>query len=125
QYLERLGAEVRPPRWRAPNAQEMDLSLEIGTAYNEIARIQGVPGQSNLGQFGPAKESLAKARGFVEPVLTTADVVRRRQALLKSADIAHDSMILAQTERREREALEFAGQTIRDLESVQLGTAPL
>jgi tetratricopeptide (TPR) repeat protein len=124
QYLERLGAEAQPPRWRAPNAQEMDLSLEIGAAYQEIARIQGVPGQSNLGQFGPAKESLAKARGFVEPILATADASRRRQALLRSAELAHDSMILAQTEKRERDGLEFAGQAIRHLESLQLEAPP-
>jgi tetratricopeptide (TPR) repeat protein len=125
QYLERLGAEARPPRWRGPNAQEMDLSLEIGAAYLEVARIQGVPGQSNLGQFGPAKETLAKARGFVDPILSTADVSRRRQALIKSAEIAHDSMILAQTERRDGDALDLARQAIQHLESLQMEVVPL
>jgi tRNA A-37 threonylcarbamoyl transferase component Bud32/tetratricopeptide (TPR) repeat protein len=125
QYLERLGAEAQPPQWRAPNAQEMDLSLEIAAAYLEVARIQGVPGQSNLGQFGPAKETLAKARGFVERILATADVSRRRQALLRSADVAHDSMILAQTEKREQDALEFAHQAIQYLEPLQVEGAPL
>src|SRR5262245_63599045 len=39
EYLERLGSEAQPSRWRAPSAQDMDLALEIGSAYLQVARI--------------------------------------------------------------------------------------
>jgi len=97
QYLAALGPEARGDK---------DLSLEIADAYLQLARIQGVPIHSNLGQFVEARASLAKADAFVEFILT-ADPVNRR-ALLESAQIAHDRLVMASVERNVAEALEQA-----------------
>ncbi|MBC8164310.1 MAG: serine/threonine protein kinase, partial [Bryobacteraceae bacterium] len=59
-YLERLGSEARLGRWGAPTEQDMDLALEIGAGYLQLAGMQGVPTDSNLGQFEQAKKSLSR-----------------------------------------------------------------
>ncbi len=89
QYLERLGREARG---------DTSLAMEIGTAYLAVARVQGVPGNSNLGEIPEADETLRKADVTVDSVL--AKSARNRGALLLSAEIAHDRMILANTMRR-------------------------
>ncbi len=94
EYLTALGAEARRDR---------DLALDIGRAYLRIARVQGVPIGANLGQFVQAEESLRKADGFVDRVLA-ADA-GNRQALLLSAEIAHDRMAVVDVEDRRDEAL--------------------
>jgi serine/threonine protein kinase len=119
EYLERLGSEVRPSRWGGPSQLETDLALEIGEAYLEVARIQGVPGRSNLGQFAPAKESLSRARRFVDSVQPAGATPSRRRALMLSAEIAHDAMILAQTERRQSEAIQFSKDAAEYLATLQ------
>jgi len=91
-YLAGLGAEGRGGR---------DLALEIGAAYLQVARIQGVPADSHLGQFAQAEESLAKADAFVETALAADS--RNRRALLTSAEIAHDQMILAMAQNRRQD----------------------
>jgi tetratricopeptide (TPR) repeat protein len=83
-YLEALGAEARDDR---------DLALEIGTAYLQVARVQGVPSGSNLGDFEEADKTLAKAETVVDSVLRAEP--KNRRALRTSAEIAHDRMILA------------------------------
>ena len=88
EYLAALGPEARGYQ---------DLSLEIGDAYAELARIQGVPIHSNLGQFADAKESLRKAAEFVDAAL--ASQPGNHRALLVSAQIAHDRMAIATVER--------------------------
>jgi serine/threonine protein kinase len=123
EYLEGLGAEARP-RWMADGEQDMDLALEIGAAYLQVARVQGVPGQSNLGQFAQAKQSLARADAFVESVLADAAYPRRRSALLTSAEIAHDGMILAQTENRDTDALAFARKAGEHVDALLEGSSP-
>ena len=60
EYLKRVGAETRGDK---------DLAMEIGGAYLQLAQIQGVPVNPNLGQFAEAEESLRKADAFVESVL--------------------------------------------------------
>jgi serine/threonine protein kinase len=123
EYLEHLGAEAKPTRWSAP---DLELSLEIGAAYLQVARVQGVPGNANLGQFAQARQSLARADSFVEPVLAVPAFAQRRQALRTSAEIANDSMILAQSENRDQEALAFgrrAAQRLDDLLALP-GTTP-
>jgi len=62
-YLRKVGAE-------AP--ADKDLAVEIGSAYVQLAHIQGVPVNSNLGQFSQADESLRKADEFIESVLKSA-----------------------------------------------------
>jgi serine/threonine protein kinase/tetratricopeptide (TPR) repeat protein len=119
EYLEGLGSKVQPSRWRTPSQLELDLAFEIGTAYMQVARIQGVPGQPNLGQFVQARESLSKATSFVESMKPAATGPLRRKALILSAEIAHDSMILASTERRDAEALEFARKSAEQLAALQ------
>ena len=90
-YLEALGAEARDDR---------ELALEIGTAYLQVARVQGVPSGSNLGDFEEAEKTLAKAETVVDSVLRAEP--KNRRALRTSAEIAHDRMILSTGQGRER-----------------------
>jgi len=90
-YLEALGAEARDDR---------ELALEIGTAYLQVARVQGVPSGSNLGDFEEADKTLAKAETVVDSVLRAEP--KNRRALRTSAEIAHDRMILSTGQGRER-----------------------
>ena len=98
-YLAGLSAEAHGDR---------DLALEIGAAYLQVARIQGVPLDSHLGQFARAELNLRQADAFVETVLS-ADPANRR-ALSTAAQIAHDRMILALMQDRRQEALAEAGR---------------
>src|SRR5262245_2643023 len=122
EYLERLGAEARPTRWSVANEQDLELALEIGNAYLQVARVQGVPIQPNLGQSAQAKESLSKADLFIEPVLASTSFSQRRNALLVSAEIAQDSMILAENDNRDADALAFGQKAAGRLETM-LGAA--
>jgi len=87
---------------------DRDLALEIGAAYLQAARIQGVPVDSHLGQFREAEENLRKASLFVGSVLA-ADPANQ-SALLRSAEIAHDRMILAIMQDHHQQALAAAGE---------------
>ena len=104
EYLAALGPEARGYK---------DLSLEIGDAYAELARIQGVPIHSNLGQFADAKESLRKAAGFIDAALEAEPGNHR--ALLVSAQIAHDRMAIASVARNLPDVLVEAPETERAL----------
>jgi len=95
-YLRRLAADVRGDR---------ELALEVGNAYMRVARVQGVPITPNLGQIDQAEENLQIAEGFIHSVLVSQPA--NRTALLRSAQIAHDRMILARLSGRYDEALEF------------------
>ena len=105
-YLEALGAEAR---------NDSDLALEIGTAYLQVARVQGVPTGSNLGDFDQADKTLAKAEVLVDSVLR-ADP-RNRRALSASAEIAHDQMILS-TGQGPEPVLKYARKTTGRLEAL-------
>src|SRR5207237_9319288 len=84
-YLAALGSE-------APG--DKDLSLEIGDAYRQVARVQGVPDSTaDLGKFADAEASLRKGEALVESVLSSDPA--NRKALLQSAQIAHDRMNIA------------------------------
>jgi tetratricopeptide (TPR) repeat protein len=54
----------------------------------------------------------------VESVLAQPAYPRRRSALLLSAEVAHDAMILAQTELRDEDALAFGKKAAERLEAV-------
>jgi serine/threonine protein kinase len=123
EYLDRLGSEVRFSRWKVPSQRDTDLTLEIAKAYMDVAHVQGVPGHPNLGQFAQAKESLSKADAFIESVLPTAAATARRKALRLSAGIAHDRMILADSERRPADGMVLA-QRAADRLSAFLETGP-
>jgi tetratricopeptide (TPR) repeat protein len=111
-YLEALGREAQNDR---------DLALEIGAAYLQVARVQGVPSGSNLGDFEAADRTLAKAEQIVDGILT-ADPNNRR-ALRTSAEISHDRMILANGDSAERQVGEARKTESRLAAFLALGTA--
>ena len=117
-YLERLGSEARVAGWRAPAARDTDLALDIARAYLRVARVQGVPGYSSLGRFAQARNSLTRADSFVEMALADTAFPRRRNALFASAEIAHDAMILAESEHRDAEAHAFADKAAERLDAL-------
>jgi tetratricopeptide (TPR) repeat protein len=112
-YLDGLGAEGR---------DDPDLTLEIGNAYLQVARVQGVPASvGNLGNLSQAEESLQHADRLVDAVLTARPNDRR--ALLTSAEIGHDRMTVADYQDRRDEALAHAREAAADLSRV-LGSTP-
>lgn len=104
EYLQKVGAEARGDK---------DLALEIGSAYVQLAHVQGVPVNPNLGEFAAAEESLQRADSLVESVLKSDP--KNRKALLTSATIAHDRMVLADTQVKREEAL---AQTLKAAEEM-------
>ncbi len=110
EYLKRVGAETRGDK---------DLAMEIGGAYLQLAQIQGVPVNSNLGQFAEAEESLRKADAFVESVLQVDPKYPR--ALLTSATVAHDRMAVASMQNRPGESLLQARKAAEQLDRYTAG----
>ena len=106
-YLTRLGEEARG---------DTKLLYEVGSGYLQVARVQGVPTGANLGQIADAENSLRKADEFMDGVLAVNP--RDRAALLQSACIAHDRMILAQTALRDEEASRLAKRAGARLEAL-------
>jgi tetratricopeptide (TPR) repeat protein len=100
-YLERLAADAR---------DEIDLALDLADGYGRVGRIQGVPTQLNLGDLKAAEATLQKGAALLDRVLA------RRPgdagALRRAAAIAHDRMILADTEERNNDALEHARRAV-------------
>jgi len=107
EYLEALSADAHGDR---------DLALEIGAAYSQLARAQGVPYTANLGQYAQAEESLRKADALLEPVLVASP--QNRKALFISANVAHDRMILASSDHRRDEALAQARKAAGRLDAL-------
>lgn len=105
EYLEGLRSEA--PR-------DLELAQELADAYGRVARVQGVPIGLNLGEFVQAEESLSKADALIETILASRP--RNGRALHRSAAIAHDRMILAQSERRPTEALAHARKAVERAE---------
>jgi tetratricopeptide (TPR) repeat protein/tRNA A-37 threonylcarbamoyl transferase component Bud32 len=56
-YLDRISAD-------APT--DLPLRRELATSYNQLARVQGVPGHGNLGFLADARASLNKAMKLLE-----------------------------------------------------------
>ena len=110
EYLRRLTADV---------GSDPELSLEIGNAYLHVARVQGVPIAPNLGQMDQAERNLGIAGGFIRSVL--ASQPGNRTAMLRSAQIAHDRMILARFNGRPDEELPLARQSAEWLEKFHAG----
>jgi tetratricopeptide (TPR) repeat protein len=105
EYLRRLAADVR---------EDPELALEVGNAYMRVARVQGVPISPNLGQMDQAGQNLRIAQGFIDSVLVSQP--KNRTALLRSAQIAQDRMILARYGGRRDEALALARKSAEWLE---------
>ena len=105
----------------APAAKgDLELSQELADGYWRIGGIQGVPTQLNLGEPEKAEASLKRGDELTEAVLASRPQDQR--ALLRSAGIAEERMILAQEENRDADALAFAGKAARRLdEFLRLG----
>ncbi|HUB80839.1 MAG TPA: serine/threonine-protein kinase [Bryobacteraceae bacterium] len=114
-YLERLGASAHG---------DPEVAEEIGAAYLQMARIQGVPTGLNLGEFEHAEQSLAKADRFLGQALASR---KTDTALVLSAGIASDRMIVAFTLGRDDDAARYAAAAaerlgrLRDLRKLTPG----
>lgn len=97
EYLQRLAADVHG---------DPALALEVGNAYMRVARVQGVPISNNLGQMDEADKNLQTAEAYIRSVL--ASQPENRTAIFRSAQIAHDRMLLARLNGRSEQALAFA-----------------
>ena len=91
-----------------------DLALDVGTAYMRVARVLGVPISANLGQTDQAIQHLQTAQTYIDRVLAAQPT--NRTAILRSAQIAHDRMILSGQKRLSDDALRFAGTSLEQLE---------
>ena len=92
-YLDGLAAEAQG---------DPKLTADLAEGYLRIAMVQGVPTEANLGDFVAAEKNLEKADRLNDTLLLSG---RRPEALTRSAYIAESRMILAQSERRNDEAL--------------------
>ncbi|MEP6609539.1 MAG: protein kinase [Burkholderiaceae bacterium] len=105
EYLRRLTVDA---------GTDLDLALEVGTAYMRVARVQGVPISPNLGQRDPAEQNLQIAETIIDSVLAAQPA--NRTAILRSAQIAHDRMIFAGDRRPDDAAIVFARKSAQRLE---------
>jgi serine/threonine protein kinase/tetratricopeptide (TPR) repeat protein len=110
EYLRRLTADVRG---------DPGLALDVGNAYMRVARVQGVPISATLGQMDQAEQNLRIADGFIQSVLKAQP--GNRTAMLRSAQIAHDRMILARFRHQSDEALDLAKKSADWLEKFHAG----
>ena len=111
EYLRRLSADIR---------HDPELALDVANAYMRVARVQGVPVSSNLGQLKEAEKNLRIAEEYIRPLLQSQP--SNRTAILRSAQIAHDRMLLARFNGREREALAFGQESAKWLEKFTVRT---
>jgi serine/threonine protein kinase/tetratricopeptide (TPR) repeat protein len=101
EYLEGLASDARG---------DLDLLQEVSDGYWRVGRIQGVPSGLNLGNFAKAEDSLKKSAVLIETILAARPADHR--ALERAAAVAADRMIVAQSERRDADALLHAGTAI-------------
>ena len=108
QYLEGLGREA---------LEDQNLALEAAQAYFALAGVQGLPtAVNNLGQYAQAEVSLRRADDLLETILKKSPANRR--ALLLSGNIAHNRMILADTDHRRQETLFQAGKAVERIDTL-------
>ncbi len=107
-YLEGVSPEAR---------SDLPLDQEIADGYWRMARIQGVNAEFNLGDPAEAETSLRKADELINAVLASRP--RDRAALFRSALIAHDRMILADTEDRRADVFIYTSRTVERLEAFE------
>jgi tetratricopeptide (TPR) repeat protein len=96
EYLRRLNEDV---------SGDADMAFELGNAYLSVARVQGVPIGVNLGHTDEAGRSLQIAERLMASVLHAQP--GNRTALARSAQIAHDRMILAELRNQHTGAMDF------------------
>ena len=106
EYLEGLARE---------SSGNVDLAEEISDGYWRLARIQGVNAELNLGDPAKAEDSLKKADALIATLLAARP--QDRGALFRSALIAHDRMILADTEDRRADILTHARECVDRIEA--------
>jgi tetratricopeptide (TPR) repeat protein len=104
-YLKRLAVDA---------GTDPDLAVDVGTAYMRVARVQGVPISANLGQLDEAERTLQTAQAIIDSALAARP--GNRIAVLRSAQIAHDRMILAGLRRPDTEAIRYAQRSAALLE---------
>ena len=107
QYLEGLARDARG---------DLDLLQHLSDGYWQVAGIQGVPTGLTLGNFAEAEKSLEKAEALVTRILASRP--RDPRALERGAMIAHDRMIVADTQGRKEEALAYARTAVARIEGV-------
>ena len=113
EYLGSLAAEAHG---------DPELSLELGSAYMNIARLQGVPILANLGQTDEAIKSSKMAELIIASVL--ASQPGNRLAMLRLAQIAHDRMNIALRGSDNTAVLGFARQSEKWLQKYD-GSGPV
>ena len=89
---------------------DLDILQDVSTGYWRVARIQGVPTGLTLGDLAKAEESLEKADALLDRILASRP--RDRRALERSADVAADRMIVAESEHRNSDALAHARKAV-------------
>ncbi len=107
EYLEGLRREA---------GENPELAREVGEGYWHLGRIQGVNAEMNLGDSVKAEDSLKKAATLIDGALLSHP--DDGNILLQSALIAHDRMIVADTERRRADALAHAQTAVVRLDSL-------
>jgi len=95
---------------------DLALMQELADGYWRVGRIQGVPIGLSLGNLTKAEDSLRNADHLADAVLAARP--RDRRALQRSAVVAHDRMIVADTERRKDEALAHARRSLTRLDTL-------
>jgi len=101
-------------------ARDPAMALEAGAAYSRVAQIQGVPTRNNLGRFAEAESTLIEAQRHLE--LAQRAMPRNRRVLLELFRVSQFRMILADSTRRNSEALSHARMTVARIEQLeQLG----
>jgi tRNA A-37 threonylcarbamoyl transferase component Bud32/tetratricopeptide (TPR) repeat protein len=114
EYLQRLATD-------APSDPE--IALEVANAYLRVARVQGVPVNSNLGHTEEADRSLQKAEALLVSVLAARP--SDRTAILRSAQVAHDRMMLAGDRGAPDVAMAFGRKSADFLQKYEsLGSVP-
>lgn len=97
EYLDGLAAHTRG---------NVDLTEDLAEGYWRAGRIQGVPVELNLGEPTKAEASLKRADELIDIVLSSRP--NDPKALLVSANVANDRMILAQEAGKNDDALAYA-----------------
>ncbi len=112
EYLRRLSVDAH---------NDPDLALELGNAYMRVARVQGVPIGSNLGQLDQAEQNLHLAQKLIDGVLAAQP--KNRTALLRQAQINHDLTVVARSKGQSDQALNYARASARWLARFKAGPA--
>ena len=103
EYLQRLSADART---------DPALALETATAYTRVAHVQRYDAGGDSPRKNSPDETLLKAQALIDSVLQAEP--RNRIALLRSADITQERMLLARHTRPD-DALRFARETTKRL----------